>query len=476
MVDHDDEALARLQASDPATGSHPDLHSLRGRIAQKAPASLGSERATALSDDTLQGPRVRAPWVAAAAIAAFAVGGGGYAVGAATAPGDGGVVAGQGSATDEASSTGGPVGDSTGGVVTGEAERLGDPSSTEAMGGDAGSGAAYDPGPVRLVAGEGLPTERGTGEVRVVVSDADPEEFLDAWADRLGLEGTPLTPDDEAGWFGQNGLVDAESGRMVSVSADGSGPLTFSYEDMYGSPYCGDMYAEMSGQDLALAKEEWSRGVGADIPFPDSERCRDLEGARPADEQALASATDFLTTTGLDLDSYALSVAEWDDPAGSIVTVVGTLTGTGALTGEQLNVQVGPEGVFSAWGSTGELTSLGDYPVISAAEAVERYGQREFTNDYGVMIAEDTTVGGDATSLPAPEFTFPDPVPLEPGSPIPLLLMDKVVTGAELVRGMLWSPTGGQLEVPVWKLMTPDGMHYTVLAVAEEGIAWQGWE
>ena len=479
MVDHDDEALARLRASDPATGSHPDLHSLRGRIAQKAPASLGADRATAVADDALHGPRVRAPWVAAAAVAAFAVGGGGYAVGAATAPGDGRVVAGQGATTDEAAGTadardsGMAVED--GAPVASESAAV-DSASGKAMGGDSGMGAAYDPGPVRLVAGEGLPTERGTGEVRAVVSGADPEEFLDAWAGRLGLERVEMTPEGDAGWYGQNGVYDTASGQVVSVNADGGGPLHFTYEDMYGSPYCAEMYAEMAEQDLAIAQEEWAKGVGADIPFPDAARCRDVAGPRPAAEQALAAATDFLATTGLDLAAYDLSVADWDDPAGSIVTVVGTLTGDGGLTGEQLNVQVGPEGVFSAWGSTGELTSLGDYPVISATEAVERYGQREFSNDYGVMVEDPTLVGGDATSLPAPEFTFPEPVPLEPGAPIPLLLKDKVVTDAELVRGTLWSPTGGQLEVPVWKLLTPDGMHYTVLAVADEGIDWQSWE
>ena len=69
MVEHDDEAIHRLRASDPATGSHPDLHRLRSLIAQKAPASQGADRATAVDDELLRGPRLRTPWVAAAAVA-----------------------------------------------------------------------------------------------------------------------------------------------------------------------------------------------------------------------------------------------------------------------------------------------------------------------------------------------------------------------------------------------------------------------
>ena len=83
MVNHDDDdALARLRASDPATGSHPDLRSLRHRIAQKAPASVGADTATRVHDDVFRGQGLRAPWIAAAAVAAFGFGAGGDAVGA----------------------------------------------------------------------------------------------------------------------------------------------------------------------------------------------------------------------------------------------------------------------------------------------------------------------------------------------------------------------------------------------------------
>ena len=59
---------------------------------------------------------------------------------------------------------------------------------------------------------------------------------------------------------------------------------------------------------------------------------------------------------------------------------------------------------------------------------------------------------------------------------IPLLLKEKTVTGAELVQGFVWTQAGTSLEVPAWRLTTEDGMHYAVLAVADEAIDWVSWE
>lgn len=493
MVDHDDEALNRLRATDPATGSHPDLHTLRRRIAQKAPASQGADTATALRDDMLAGPSVRAPWVAAAAVLALGFGAGGYAVGAQQGPSGGQVVAGQGQETTSPTDATGAA-DAVGplpGLDTKESEAQGygaggdsasvTASADEGMAAGYGgaSSEAWDPGPVRLVAGPDLPSAPATGEVRALMSDESPEEFLQAWAEQLSFEGVrPVEETDQANWFGDNILYDPDGARMLSASTEGAGgALQFSYQDLLGDPYCAEMYSGMPEGEMDQMRKEFADAFGPDVPLPDASQCKDTSGPAPADDAALAQARDFLATTGLDVSAYELTVPDYGDDSVNQVMVEGWPK-DGPQNGQlNLNVQVGPEGVTSVYGTVGEMRSLGDYPLISPAEAVERYGQREFGMEYGITLEEDMVVGpSDATTMPVePAFEMPEPKPVEPGMKIPLLLKEKVVTGAELTRGTIWGNTGGPLEVPTWKLTTEDGMHYAVLALADEAIDWQSW-
>lgn len=497
MVEHDDEAIHRLRASDPATGEHPDLHRLRSLIAQKAPASLLSDRATAVDDELLRGPRLRAPWIAAAAVAALGLGGGGYALGAqqadTTLPLAEGTTrevgpASQGedpsSGADASGAASELAGEPAGQAVDGpgdDADDLAMDGRTEAaVGGDtASSGPAWDPGPVRLTAGEGLPGSPGTAEVLVRQSDLTPEEFVAAYAAATGFEGEPL-PESEylfgPGYAGA-GLIDVDDGLIITANADG-GALHFSYEDIYSSGYCSQMYEGVPDEDLQMMREDWARSYGPDLPFPSTENCREITGERPSEEAAKAAASDFFAQVGVDVSGFTFS-AWTDDYQGSMTVSVDAqpedMVGAGDL---MLSASVGPDGVVSAYGSVGELVSLGNYPVISAADAVERFGTREFGMEYGVSIAEDTTMMSEEEweAFEMPEWTLPEPRPLQPGEPIPMLLKDKVVTGAELVRGTMWTQSAGSVEVPVWKLTTEDGMYYAVLALAQEAIEFQTWE
>jgi hypothetical protein len=287
----------------------------------------------------------------------------------------------------------------------------------------------------------------------------------------------PEASDEAAGWYGENVLVEPDTLRILSVDSQGGGGMHFSYDDQLNGPYCKDMWAGTSPEDLEMMREEWSKAMGPDIPVPEPSMCHDVSGSAPSQEQAVAAAEDFLASTGLDLSTYTLEASDYQEPGASSISVDGWPEG--GMPGGDLSVHlvVSAAGVVNAWGAVGEMTSLGDYPVISAAEAVDRFGKREFSNDYGVSLAEDMMpFEGDMSSMPMPDYTMPPPVPVEPGMDIPLLMKDKVVTSAELTTGTLWTQTGGSFEVPTWKLMTDDGLHYAVLAVADEAIDWIAWE
>lgn len=465
-----DEPLDRLRASDPATGSHPDLHRVRTLIAHKAPASQGHlERATAVDDDLLRGPRLRAPWIAAAAVALLGVGAGGYAVGLGAGsdtivaerggsdlrqdslvPGSSGFESGAGmSSADSASASAGPMEESEYGT----------------------SSPSYDPGPVRLVAGEGLSTERTTGEVRTLVSDIDPETFLTQWSERTGLDGVRMGEDNAM--YGGPGIYDPETGVMLSAYSGDGGAFSFHYENIFASEYCAEMYASMLAEDQTVMQEEWRKAMGEDVPFPNADSCREVTGENPTEEVALSTAREFLADAGVPVENYEFEVMNVGD-TGSRDIMVDGWPENGRYGALSASVTVSAEGVVSAYGTLGEMESLGDYPVISPAEAVERYAQREFSMDYGVSLAEDYAL----EEISVEEYVepvLPEMPPVEPGMKLPLLLKDKVVVDAELVQGDMWTQSGS-MSVPTWKLITEDGMSYPVMAVAEESIDWQSWQ
>lgn len=484
MAEHD-EAMDRLRTSDPATGSHPDLHALRALVAQKAPASQGSDEVTRLRDDPLRGPRTMGPWIAAAAVAAIGLGGGGYALGAQQA--------------EPAQLAGGPVevdpastGDDPG-TDRLAAENvqpdldpgdLGEPGLDEdsamaaesmASYGDMDEGGVpYDLGPVRLVAGEGLPEGPGSGEVRALVSDQDPQEFVDMLVEARGMNAGPMPETDMWSSYGY-GAIDPVSGEVVQASVEG-GPLNFHYESVFASEWCTSMFEGYEEEDLAIVREDWVRTYGPDMPLPDADSCRTPTGPAPSEEAAKALAQEFFAALGIETTGYTVEV--YSDVDSTSVNL--DFWPEGMEYGQLgLNAVVGPEGVTNAYGMLGEFTSLGDYPLISAAEAVERYGTREWGMDLQVSVPEDYEVYAEAEmtdELSMPVYDYPEPVTLTPGDRIPVMLKEKTVTGAELVQGTLYTHSSGAVEVPVWKLLSDDGVHYTVLALAEEALDYQSWE
>ncbi|WP_028131061.1 hypothetical protein [Serinicoccus marinus] len=463
MVEHhDDEALHRLRASDPATGSHPDLSRLRALVEHKAPASgsTGADSAARV-DDLLRDPVIRAPWVAAACIGALAIGGAGYAVGAQRGPGTL-LVAGQDSLLGAAGA----------GMDAGlSAEVAG--SSYASSGSVDADPEPYDPGPVRLVAAPGLSQEATTAPISVLRSEEDPEAFVSAWAETLGIDGVPMKVDAEFLPEGDVGLAEADSGRMLMASTEGGG-LHVSYTDMFASPDCRESFAYAVGEEREMLAEYWEATFGEGTPLPTADDCRETTGERPTDEQAEGAARDFLAQAQIPTDAFTFVVSEYD--RSTPFAHVEAAPPGGAYGPKHISLTVGPEGVIAAYAGLGEMVPIGDYPVISPTEAVERYGEKEFSQEYGVQLPEDledTRPSGTGTTFVAPDL--PDAPEVEDGMSLPLLLKDKEVTGAELVRGTIYTHSGN-MEVPVWELSTGDGMTYPVMAVADESIDWIAWE
>lgn len=475
MADHsNDESMDRLSSSDPATGSHPDLHSLRRLIAHRAPGSAGTptgaDSATGVDDDLLHGPRLRAPWVAAAAVAALGVGVGGYALG--IQQGERTVIVADSPLTPAAQGA-------MPGLMPGMADELGAAeavedvmTSSDSVDSDMGGGdMAYDPGPVTLVAGPGLSTDRATGQMSAVLATQEPQEFLDSWSQATGFTGQPVP--DADGFFGGTGLVDGHSGQLMTVYDEG-GALTYSFSDLYREEYCSEMYTGMAEEDQAIIRQEWTSAYGDTLPMPGPDTCIAPTGPRPSDEEAIAVATAFLDDVGVAGDEYTVQTSEWADADSAYVAVEAWPDGDefGPL---HVSLTVTSDGVVNAYGVVGEKTSLGDYQLISPTEAVERYAQTQFSTSYSIDVPVLYEESDPDSSLEFVDYELPETAPTEPGMKLTLLLKEKTVVDAELIQGNLWTDSG-PVEVPTWNLITQDGMSYPVLALAEEEIVWQSWE
>ncbi|USQ80858.1 hypothetical protein NF556_04170 [Ornithinimicrobium faecis] len=492
----DDEVLARLRAADPAQGAHPDLHRLSERLRGRTP--LGSQQHDASgqgldhaaghsfshTSDTavrVQDPHARTGrggLLVAASVAALALAGGGYAVGAGVAGDDDpqGTVASQ--------ETDGP-GDSRAAADDGAME---DHSSAESYSAseDSGGGGSFL-GPVIPVAGEALSTERTTGEAYAPAGGASSgaADQLRPYAEGLGMEG-------EVQDYGSGAdLTDSTDGRALNVYQQG-GLTSFDYSNPALDSWC------QESMDQAKDLDYSPFGEGG----PQEIECVTL-GDPPTDDQAIAEAQELLDRAGVDYAGYDFSVDSgfgWfgTDPAlGDVASATAepdslNLDEHYAMIADQLladgegtdvsviasdpdspvgdyrtwHFSVTSAGVSSASVQLGELVALGDYEVISPTEAVERANDVRF-QQLGVYIPD---LDYDELSYDE-EWEEPEPLPaVQPGGSIPFPLGEATVTGAELHTGVLSLWDGTEFLVPAWNLTDADGNSWQVLGLTEDAL------
>lgn len=453
MSEHD-ESLNRMRAADPAIGSHPNLSELSSKIAAEVAAE--SDRAVRVNERSAR--RSRVPMIAAAAALAMGVGVGGYAIGAGTADG-GGEQAGPVSVQNGAEagptadlgqgqrpgSIGGNRTESGGGYSTQSGSAVGEDSETSWPGGMGGQAVVLNPGP-------GLSTTGGTGEVlQPVPLEGDLEERLTAWAERLGLEGSVQVQDEL--W------ASLDSGAItLSINGGSYAGLDYSNSDL--QIWCDDAFFEILPEDV-----EGAEPTSEPAPVSPSE-CE--LGLTEVDEAtALDVAADFLTDAGLDAEAYTLEIAYTD---GLTTEVYGT--SSSGVVPTRASISVTSEGVSYGYVQLPlEYASLGDYPVISATEAVERLNQPRYTSWYvSIPSVDDAWRGG----WNEPGWVEPEPIVLQPGQAIPFAVTEATITEATLTTGLLGLADGTELAVPAYDLRDENGTAYSVIAVADSALDFTG--
>lgn len=456
MVDHDDEALERMRAADPATGSHPDLTTLRRKLSRTTPLGLtggaDGDRAVHVTDGTTRGSR--GSLVAAAAVVALGLGAGGYVLGAQTAApeGDGGAtVAGETpDRIERAEEADGPFASEL--LIEGDGDA--GAGSDMGYGGDDGASSMAAMLPTVLRAGPGLPSTGGTGEVEAVQPpDLDEAGFLRSWADALGLSGEPT---------GEGDYLSLTDGT-VTISIYGGTYPSFDFMDTALDPYCSETLVVEDGAGTTAEP-------GGEVELlPAPRDCAAPTGEAPSKEEALATAREFLQTAGVPVEDYDLTVESFGEGGASYVN--GALRESALPQQQWVSVTVTAGGVAMANGQLeAELVSMGSYPLVSPVEAVERFSDPRFSS-WGTVYVPSLEEGDQARTLEQ-EWVEPDWPDLDrsPGAPVPFWVTESTVVEARVEDGVLSLPSGDEFVVPAYVLTDDLGRHHTMVALADEAL------
>src|SRR5690606_24692724 len=116
-----------------------------------------------------------------------------------------------------------------------------------------------------------------------------------------------------------------------------------------------------------------------------------------------------------------------------------------------------------------DLVSMGDYPLVSPVEAVERVGDPRFST-WGTVYVPSLDEGHPA--LYEEEWVEPDwpDVDLSAGAAIPVWMTEGPVVEARVEPGVLSVPSGREFVVPTYILTDDQGRHHTMIALADEAL------
>ena len=419
---NDEDPLARLRAADPATRAPaPDHARIRAAVDRRLTETgdgTGGEvpdreraRPAATADELAGRRRLRPLRYAAAAVGAVLLLGGGYTLGAGT----GGLTA-----RDTAGSGAGESQADSAGSVAEPAPEIG--TAPQAEPGDAdGSG---QPGAQGTVFATGdLPAGPAQAQVYALeLADGDAEEQAAQLAAALDLAGDARDADDT--W-----VIGSEDGSSPVLRLHPDGTLEYAdpglqtWNCQAGQPQT-DPHAPSS------SPQEEGRSAAAE--------CADVDVPAPPDAAETFAA--FLTDAGLDPAQYEVDV----DDSGPGAIVSATLVLGGQESDVHLTGTVVPDGIAAVWGNVATPTELGEYPLISPEEAVQRLMDPRFTH------RADNSSG--VVAVPDPRFSGPAP---DPGSQVPWPVRQVQITTAELALVSTVTSTG-VLVLPSYELTGTD--------------------
>lgn len=444
-----DAALRRVAAADPAADAVLDTERLHATLAATTGVQLPTDELAAA-----RSRRLRNRWLqAAAAVAAVAVvGSGGYAIGA-----------------------------------SGSDPTIAPPISLGASNDAAGEGAA-----TAEIAG-GMLSTRGENDARMIAYGgrqvfhakglSDEGGSQSAWAFDAASVYSEATLQRVADVFGVTGEISTEYGLSIG-DMDGAGPnvslspdgqASVSYYDPTRDPWtCETLSApDRLHQDEPASGEgvdgEGADDEGVDIDLGDETEPADCAGGAPSESAAIDTAKDALEDLGLDPDAYTFEASSESDVS---TQVTGTLVVDDQSTGAAWTFVVMDGGLQSAYGPLAPLVELGDYDVISAADAVERLNDPRFSATQSGIWPLGASTRALAEPFGTDELDVSDeatvPPRLRAGDPIAWPVTNVTITGARLGVALQWLDNGAAALIPAYELTDASGASWSVIAVVED--------
>lgn len=448
------EAMARLEAADPARDATPDTSRLEASlVAAGTPAVRLDDPADELAAARARRRPARWLQVAAAVAGVAVIGGGGYVLGGAGG-GDGAAAAMSLSAGD-----GGAGGD----AAAPESSALGEMAAT--------SGRTADMSFIyygrTVFASSGLSEESGSRDAWAYdAASVYSAETAEAAAKALGVQGDAH---ETYGW-----VVGPDDGSAPSVTLSADGLASISYYDPTRDPWkCADLSGDTSLE--APAEDGTAKGdldVQLTEPSAGAPESCPPEPTVSSDE-AIAEAKATMEALGVDPSGY-----EFESDASS--GLPGSVAAYQVVDDQRTNVTwsftVMDDGVQSLWGSLAPLVELGSYDVVSAAEAAARLNDPRFgaTSQGGVHPLAYAAEAADADLISAEEPAPTPTVPATPsaGSDLSWPVQDVTLTDARLGLALLTLEDGAAVLAPTYELSDADGNAWTVIAVVDDQLAF----
>lgn len=447
------EAVARMRAADPAAHAEPDAERLAHRTAVHRGDELAARRER------------RAPrWAAVAAVTAGAlvVGGAGFGLGRGTADS--------------------PV-QADGAATTAESEGLGSPEimmGEERADGGMATDMAFAPGygGRTTFTAQGVSDQAGTAPAWAFdgASTLNAETAARV-ADLFGAEGEPR---QEGGWV--VGPVDG-SGPSLQIGNDGAATVWF-YDPALDALVSGSS-SPVPLPEPAGPVDDGEPGEGggttgssgaADSPAvrtlpapaaPQEDGTDAVEPEGQAPDGAAGVLYETLAALGIDADSAEYETQEhWSGAA--VDSVMAYQLAGGLRTGMSWSAEIVDGEVYTFGGPLAPLVELGEYDVVSPAEAVARLGDPRFG---GAEVWREDMVSI-MPADPERDWNAPPGPPPAAGSSIPWPVTDVTITAAEPALIDHWTADGATLLLPGYELSDAQGRTWRVLAVADHHLAF----
>lgn len=317
------------------------------------------------------------------------------------------------------------------------------------------------------VAGAGLSTESGRGNVYQVQRVGTPEQVLRDVAAELGLAGDPV----ESAYFDPaypTYVIGAEDGSApsLSISWSGTGTWWYSNPDAYPPPAC----ERVVGEDENGAPFEYDECLPGEIE----------NSLAPSETEARARAAALFGASGLDVEADDIRMVSdaWQTMAAASITV------DGVATAIEFAMAWAPTGEIAwATGHSIDVVDRGEFDTISPVAALERLGDwrwfggagPDYQGGISILAAESglardagAPVGSPDTSVSSP---VEEPLPVDPGiEPEPLPepeTVTVVVNEAEATLLLMWDSEGNAWLVPGFAMPHPDGWFNTIVSFIE---------